>query len=153
MISANNELQTKENTLYNFGKLKGANIGMVANIANYVNFSFTYQYLYGEKWGFDEATGTNRYIDENNSSLLSKIDIDTSKLPKVRIAELFYQQTNVENPFDFKPNQNTLIGYNVGIDMADNMVFILKGRKTYIPNDLGEYNSVKTTQIETQILF
>ena len=37
--------------------------------------------------------------------------------------------------------------------MADNMVFILKGRKTYIPNDLGEYNSVKTTQIETQILF
>ena len=153
MISTNNELQTKENTLYNFGKLKGANIGMVANIANYVNFSFSYQYLYGEKWGFDEATATNRYIDENNSSLLSKIDIDTSKLPKVRIAELFYQQTNVENPFDFKPNQNTLIGYNVGIDMADNMVFILKGRKTYVPNNLGEYNSVKTTQIETQILF
>ena len=139
--------------MYNFGKLKGANVGLSANIANYLNFSFNYQYLYGQKWGLDETTLTNKYVDENNSSLFAKLDIDTSKLPKVRIAELFYQQTNVENPFDFKPNQNTLIGYNVGIDMADNMIFILKGRKTYIPNEIGKFTSVKTTQIETQILF
>ena len=93
------------------------------------------------------------YVEDNNNSFLAKIDIDTSKIPKVRIAELFYQQYNVKSPFKFEPNENTLTGYNIGVDMADNMVFILKGRTTYIPTGDGGYESVKTTQIETQILF
>ena len=79
--------------------------------------------------------------------------MDTSKIPKLRIAEIFYQQYDVSKPFDFEPNENTLIGYNIGMDMSDNMVFILKGRTTYVPDGEGRYESVKTTQIETQIIF
>ena len=37
--------------------------------------------------------------------------------------------------------------------MADNMVLILKGRKTYQENELGKFEPVKTTQMETQIIF
>ena len=79
-------------------------------------------------------------------------------ISKVRIAEIFYQQTHVKDPFDFDPNENSLFGYNLGLDMADNMVFLLKGRKAYVPSydsesNLTGYDSIRTTQVETQILF
>ena len=83
----------------------------------------------------------------------TKLDIETSKLRKVRIAEIFYQQSNSTKVFDFEPDENTLFGYNVGLEMADNMVFILKGRKTYVQKENGNYEPVKTTQVETQIIF
>ena len=149
-VMINNDiLQTKESKLYNYGSLSGANFGLSANIASYVNFSINYQYLKGDKWDENELA----YIEENNNTFFAKIDMDTSKIPKLRIAEIFYQQYDVSNPFDFEPNENTLIGYNIGMDMADNMVFILKGRTTYVPDGQGKFESVKTTQIETQILF
>ena len=87
-----------------------------------------------------------------------KFDIDASIIEKVRIAEIFYQQSNVPDAFDFDPNQNSLFGYNLGIDMAENMTLILKGRKSYVPSGFDTnnkiiYDPVRTTQIETQILF
>ena len=36
--------------------------------------------------------------------------------------------------------------------MADNMVLILKGRKSYVFENDG-FRPVKTTQIETQVIF
>ena len=33
--------------------------------------------------------------------MYSKFEIDTSMIPKVEIAEIFYQQTNTNNPFYF----------------------------------------------------
>jgi len=45
-----------------------------------------------------------------------------------------------------------LFGYNIGVEMADNMILILKGRKSYVYEDDG-YRPVKTTQIETQVIF
>ena len=82
-------------------------------------------------------------------------NIDTSNIQKVEIAEVFYQQSYVSKPFDFEPNENTLLGYNIGIELSDNMVLIFKGRKSYVPSTqvLYEFESVKNTQIETQILF
>ena len=68
---------------------------------------------------------------------------------------MFYQQSYVSNPFDFDPNEHTLLGYNIGIDLSENMILTFKGRKSYVPSidDPSDYDSVKNTQIETQILF
>ena len=46
-------------------------------------------------------------------------------LYKVRIAEMFYQQRIIDSPFYFNPNDDSLFGYNVGIEMSENMVLIL----------------------------
>ena len=102
---------------------------------------------------FDDLTET--YKNDENNTLYINFNIDTSNIEKVEIAEVFYQQNNVSSPFDFEPDENTLLGYNIGIDLSDNMVLIFKGRKSYVPSSdsINEYNSVKTTQIETQILF
>ena len=108
----------------------------------------SYQYLNGQKW--DDSI--EDYKTDQNSTFYSKLDIDTTKISRVRIAELFYQQSYASKPFSFNHDENTLFGYNIGIEMADNMIFLLKGRKSYIL-DNGSYRPVKTTQIETQIIF
>ena len=92
-------------------------------------------------------------MTDDNNTFYTKLDIETSKLRRVRVAEIFYQQSNSDKVFDFKPDGHTLFGYNVGLEMADNMVFILKGRKTYVQKDNEIYEPVKTTQVETQIIF
>ena len=48
--------------------------------------------------------------------------------------------------------ENTLIGYNFGMELANNMTLIFKGSKTYVFEDDG-YKSIKNTQIETSIYF
>lgn len=138
---------TKESLLYNYGKQEGASFGFIANISKYLKFSISYMHLNGEKWD------SGNYKKNKNNSFYSKFELDTSRIPKVDIAEIFYQQTNTAKPFDFKNNENTLIGYNFGIELADNMTLIFKGRKTYSMNSNGTYNAVKNTQIETSIYF
>ena len=108
----------------------------------------TYQHLNGDKWD----SSLNDYKADQNSTFYTKLDIDTSKINKVRIAEIFYKQSYASKPFSFNPDENTLFGYNIGVEMADNMILILKGRKSYVYDD-GDYRPVKTTQIETQIIF
>ena len=142
-------ITTKESLLYNYGKQEGASFGFIANISKYLKFSITYMHLNGEKWNED----INNYKKDKNNSFYSKFELDTSRIPKVDIAEIFYQQTNTKKPFDFKNNENTLIGYNFGIELADNMTLIFKGRKTFSMNSNGTYNAVKNTQIETSIYF
>ncbi|MBI44608.1 MAG: hypothetical protein CMG66_00380 [Candidatus Marinimicrobia bacterium] len=154
MVSIVNEDQkevvTKESLLYQFGKQKGGSFGFIANISKYLRFSVNYLYLRGDKWD----SSVSRYVSDKNNSFYSKFEIDTSMIPKVEIAEIFYQQTNTANPLKFKNNENTLFGYNIGITLANNLALMLKGRKTYVlDHETGEYNPVKNTQIETSLYF
>ena len=143
-----NEVITKEDKLYLYGKSKGASLNITSNFLKIFQLEMMYQYLNGDKW--DDSI--NDYKSDQNSTFYTKLDIDTSIIQKVRIAEIFYQQSHSNKPFSFKPDENTLFGYNIGVEMADNMVLILKGRKSYVFEDDG-YRPVKTTQIETQVIF
>ena len=148
MIDRNNAPITKESQLYKYGKQEGFNFGFIANISKYLKFSVDYLYMKGDMWNMEEYD----YAQDKNNSFYSKFEIDTSRIPRIRIAEIFYQQTNTPKPFDFEPNENTLIGYNFGMELANNMTLIFKGRKTYIFDGEG-YSPVKSTQIETSIYF
>ena len=141
-------LVTKEQTLYKYGEGQGVKFSLSTNI-KYVGFSFSYTHMNSDIW--DDSA--NDYRSDDNNSLYAKFDIDTSMIYKVRIAEMFYQQRNISDPFDFSPNEDTLFGYNLGIEMSDNMVLILKGRKSYECGLSGDCDPIKTTQIETQIIF
>ena len=111
--------------------------------------SFDYQHLNTRLWNQDLGD----YKTDSNKSFYAKLDLDTSMINKIRIAEIFYQKINVKDIFDSQNNENSLFGYNLGLQMSEDMVFILKGRKTYVQNENGDYEPFKTTQIETQILF
>ncbi len=143
-----NVVITKEDKLYLYGESKGASLKINSNFLKIFQLEMMYQYLNGDKW--DESVAD--YESDQNSTFYTKIDIDTSIIQKVRIAEIFYQQSYSNKPFSFKPDENTLFGYNIGVEMADNMILILKGRKSYVFED-DRYRPVKTTQIETQVIF
>ena len=137
---------TKEQNLYKYGKAQGVKFSLSTNI-KYLGLSFSYTHMNSDIWD------GNKYVSDDNNSLYAKLDIDTSMLNQVRIAEFFYQQRNISDPLSFDPNEDTLFGYNLGIEMSDNMVLILKGRKSYICSENDNCDAVKTTQIETQIMF
>jgi len=141
-------VMTKEDKLYLYGDSKGASLSLTSNFLKVLQLEMTYQHLDGNKWD----NSLNDYKSDQNSTFFTKLDIDTSKINKVRIAEIFYKQSYASKPFSFNPDENTLFGYNIGVEMADNMILILKGRKSYVYDD-GNYRPVKTTQIETQIIF
>ena len=66
----------------------------------------------------------------------------------------FYQRTNVNNPFNIeKPDQNTIFGYDLGLDFSEGMILVYKSRTSYQPNGAGGYDKVNSMFIETQILF
>ena len=66
----------------------------------------------------------------------------------------FYQNTNVRNPFDIvNPSENTVYGYDLGIDFSESMVLVYKSRTSYEPDGQGDFKKVYTMFVETQILF
>ena len=75
------QLITKESQLFRYGNLKGLNIGLTANIVKYLQFSINY-YTWWEKYDDD----SNKYIDDENNSFYTGFEIDTSIIPKVRVA-------------------------------------------------------------------
>ena len=144
--------KTKEHNLYKYGESRGIRLGISSNM-KYLGIDLSYSHMNSDI--FDDLTET--YKNDENNTLYINFNIDTSNIEKVEIAEVFYQQSNVSSPFDFEPNENSLFGYDLGIDMAENMALILKGRKSYIPagyvDGILTYDSIRTTQVETQIIF
>ena len=153
-----NSLITKESELYNYGESNGMHFTISSSALKFLNISLSYQQLNSDMWNAElEEDGEGGYIGgyetDTNKSLYAKLDIDTSMIEKVRIAEFFYQKNHADDIFDSMSDENCLFGYNLGLQMADNMVFLLKGRKTYALNEFGDYEPVKTTQFESQIIF
>ena len=140
---------TKESQLYNYGESNGMSFNLTSNFLKFFNISFDYQHLNMRLWN----ASIQDYVTDGNKSFYLKLDLDTSIINKVRIAEIFWQKNNVKDIFDSQNNENSLFGYNLGLQLSEDMVFILKGRKTYLQNESGEYEPFKTTQIESQILF
>ena len=141
--------ETKEQGLYKYGESKGARMNIASSL-KYFGMELSYSHMNSNLW-----QDTGGYKADENNTLYIAFNIDTSNIQRVEIAELFYQQSYVSKPFEFDPNEHTLLGYNIGIDLSDNMVLTFKGRKSYVQSidNPNEYDSVKNTQIETQILF
>jgi len=122
------------------------------SVFNLFNFGVGYQNMKGEKWDEDK----NAYKSgETNQTLLASIGINPSLIPKVGKAEVFYQQSNVSNPFDFSPSASTILGYNVGIEVSSGVILMYQARNTYI-SDLdnpGKFKPIKSILIETQFIF
>ena len=105
--------------------------------------------MFGKVW---DDTIPN-YKDDVNQTLIGKISLNTSKIVKVDVAEVFYQQSNVTDPFDFEPSETSIYGYNIGFEVSAGMILVYKSRTTYVLEENGKYEPVPSLQIETQIKF
>ncbi len=111
-----------------------------ANLFNLVSFKAAYASMKGEG-------------DVELNSFNAMIDINAENIPKLSVAQAYYQRNNDKNPFDFgNPSMNTLFGYKVGYEVSKGVSLIWDFRQYYRDTGSG-LEPVKQTTIETAFNF
>ena len=141
-------LKTHEDDLYKFGKLQGLSFDVNIDIYNFFGFNLGYQNMQGEMW--DQAS--NDYSSNNsNQTLFLSFTVNPKFISQLNNANIFYQQSNVDNPFIFSPDSNTIIGCDIGLKVSESVILLYKMRRTFIPSLIFDnFDAVETVQIETQ---
>jgi len=91
-------------------------------------------------------------------SLFADVSLNTVFIPKINRASLFYQQTNVDNVFDWEKTPSTIIGYAIGYEIAPSITVLYRSQQTYIDKNgdgkiRGDDEKVRLTSIETVFTF
>ena len=108
---------TKESKLGYRGKQKGVYFGIQTSLFSLLDGSISYQTLNGDQWNSEKS----KFINESNQSFMTSINLN-KKISKLSRAEIFYQQKNVPNPFEFVFTESTIMGYRLGISMGEGLV-------------------------------
>ncbi|RMF10899.1 MAG: hypothetical protein D6762_00475 [Candidatus Neomarinimicrobiota bacterium] len=144
---------TKESRLGKYGALKGLNVSAGVNVLSLIGADASYQHLVGETW--DEAS--NSFRTDRVESFLATLTLK-KKISKLNTARMFYQQQNVPNPFRFRFTENTVMGYELGLEMSGGMVLSYVFTRTFIDlNGDGDvediHETVNRTVFETSFRF
>ena len=111
-----------------------------ANLFNLVNFNAAYASMKGDG-------------DVELNSFNALININAENIPKLSVAQAYYQRNNDKNPFDFgDPSTNTIFGYKVGYEVNAGVSLIWDFRQFYRDSGNG-LEPVKQTTIETAFNF
>ena len=111
-----------------------------ANLFNFVSFNAAYASMKGEG-------------DIEFNSFNAMININAENIPKLSVAQAYYQRNNDKNPFDFgNPTINTIFGYKVGYEVSAGVSLIWDFRQYYRDTGSG-LKPVKQTTIETAFNF
>ena len=113
-----------------------------ANLFNFLTFNASYANMKADTTEFN--------------SFNAILNLNAENIPKLSVAQAYYQRNNDKNPFDFSnPSINTVFGYKVGYEVSKGVSVIWDFRQYYrdsgIPGDKLE--PVKQTMIETAFDF
>ena len=149
-----NKVKSKASQLYRYGSAQGIYLNASGSIYNVVTLGLGYQDLTGQVWNETAGVdGEGALVDANTRNFLSTISLNTSSIPKIKYFNGFYQKTNF-NKFSFKnPDQNTVFGFDLGVDFSDSMLLVYKSRTSYEPDGQGGFKKINSMFVETQILF
>ncbi|NQU68176.1 MAG: hypothetical protein HQ510_09570 [Candidatus Marinimicrobia bacterium] len=145
----NEKIVTREYDLYKYGELKGFFLQADASLFELLKLQLGYQDMSGEVWD----SIISDYVTDNNKLFRTGIKINTNKVPKVKLAEAFYEQSDVANPFKFDPSPSTVFGYDVGIEISSGVILVYKARRTYHYVSEGVLEPSNSIQFETQMVF
>jgi hypothetical protein len=153
--SSNNqgEIVTKSERLGTYGKQNGFYSSLNINLGGLFDAGFSYQNLNGEQYD----VLTNQFQEAENQSFSGILKL-TKSINKIKKADLFYQQRNVPNPFDFEFSESTIMGYNIGLELGNGMVLSYVFRRSFIDmngdGDVKDENEmINMTSIETSFSF
>ena len=77
--------------------------------------------MQGNVWNDD----LQEYEEDNSKTFLATITLNPSLIPKVKKAQIFYQNSNVPNPFKIsEPSSGTIHGYDIGLEVATGVVVV-----------------------------
>tara|TARA_Y100000590_G_scaffold126267_1_gene144325 strand:+ start:1456 stop:2721 length:1266 start_codon:yes stop_codon:yes gene_type:complete len=149
VVDSENSYYTKESQLDQYGNMSGIYFHSEIHIMNMFDWSISYQNMQGDK-------KMNKQLESNksNQNFMTAIKINTSLLPRLNRAEIFYQQNNIENPFKFVPNSSTILGYNIGFEISPEVELFYKGRTTYTMDTITDsFKPNNSIQVETKFTF
>ncbi len=110
-----------------------------ANLFNLVSFNASYANMKADTVEFN--------------SFSASINVNAENIPKLSVAQAYYQRNNDKNPFDFgNPSINTVFGYKVGYEVSQGVSLIWDFRQFYRNTGTG-LEPVKQTTIETAFDF
>ena len=111
-----------------------------ANLFNLLSFNAAYASMKGDG-------------DTEFNSFNALINLNAENIPKLSVAQAYYQRNNDKNPFDFSnPSINTIFGYKVGYEVSGGVSLIWDFRQFYRDTGTG-LEPVKQTTIETAFNF
>lgn len=146
IIVIGENLKTKEDKLFNYGKMKGLFVQLQIRLGNILLLSSNYTDMQGE---VRENVDNSFTPSESNKSFSSTLSLKPDLIPKLNKAELFYQQTNIPNPFAFEFSETTVYGYYLELQISRGMTFVFKSTTSFIlPEDSEDGESVLSRDIE-----
>ncbi len=139
-------VRTKDQTIFSDPSSNEDTKGMYgsasANIFNLLTFNASY---------------ANMKVDTTEfNSFNALLNINAQNIPKLSVAQAYYQRNNDKNPFKFsEPSVNTIFGYKIGYAVSEGVNIIWDFKQYYrdsgIPGE--EVEAVKQTTIETAFDF
>ena len=144
---------TKSSKLRYYGKQKGPYAKLDLNLGSMIGTGMSYQNLFGEQWNFEKR----QFEEESNQSFLAFLRLRKS-ISKIKMAEGYYQQRNVPNPFNFALSETTILGYRLGLELGNGMILTYNFRRSFRDLDGdgkvdGPDEQVNITSIETSFSF
>lgn len=121
---------TKENQLEGIGSATGIYAEAGANILSLVDFYANYQHMF-----YDE--------DIPNKSLFASLQLNTDPIPKIDLAEAYFQQPNADKLFS-TDSDGTIIGYKVGAAVGGSMMLVYHNKTIYHNGEPNRIMSVET---------
>ena len=147
------EIITKSERLGTYGKQNGFFSSLNFNFGNLFDAGLSYQNLNGKQYDIT----SNQFQEADNQSFSGVLKL-TKSISKIKRADLFYQQRNVPNPFDFEFSESTIMGYDVGIELGNGMVLTYVFRRSFIDMNgdgdvMDDNEMINITSIETSFSF
>ena len=113
-----------------------------ANLFNLLTFNASYANMKADTTEFN--------------SFNALLNLNAENIPKLSVAQAYYQRNNDKNPFDFgNPSINTVFGYKVGYEVSQGVSVIWDFRQFYRDSGIpgAAIEPVKQTTIETAFDF
>ena len=147
------EIVTKSERLGTYGKQNGFFSSLNINLGDLFDAGFSYQNLSGQQYDII----SNKFQEAENQSFSGILKL-TKPISKIKKADLFYQQRNVPNPFDFQFSESTIMGYDIGLELGNGMILTYTFRRSFIDmngdGDVKDDNEmINMTSIETSFSF
>ena len=147
------EIVTKSERLGTYGKQNGFFSSLNINLGDLFDAGFSYQNLSGQQYDII----SNKFQEAENQSFSGILKL-TKSISKIKKADLFYQQRNVPNPFDFQFSESTIMGYDIGLELGNGMILTYTFRRSFIDmngdGDVKDDNEmINMTSIETSFSF
>ena len=142
-------VHTKEELLIS-NTLNGIYGRLGANIAGILILDGSYQHLIGKKKDGEEKTKDRRF-----EAVAAAGEIITQKIPKISMAEFYYNKSNIGYLKDkfFDKTEYMYYGYRIGFDITSGATLIWDSRYGFKRDKNGDLESNNFISVQTAITF